>query len=220
MTRLARSSSTLFGLALIAAACDRPLTPTGVLTDERGQSPTRHARQLLAEIGTVPGAPAPGRVISVVGHAEVDGLATRVEVLLHIPDGVDAAAAAGEAMEAAGALPIASSSGAEFVLTGLRWRQYFDGNPGNDFVLQSYNPADAPASGDFVDAFQMAQAPWGDVATATFAIRFAGLTRRCPSLMFLCPGGARLDGFKTLYPLEFEPLPHQPPRPRSPGKGQ
>lgn len=73
-----------------------------------------------------------------------------------------------------------------------------DGNPGNDFVPQSYNPVCEPAAGDFVDALRAAQAPWGEVSTATFGLRFAGMTKRCPSLQPDCPAGLSLDGFNDV----------------------
>lgn len=141
-----------------------------------------------------------GRVVSVTGHIQDGEHAVRVDVLLVMREGTDEEAVARDALARLGAQSAAPSDQPGGAGPRLRWRQFLDENPGNDFVLQSYNPAGAPAAGDFFAAFRDAQRPWSEVGTATFGLKFAGLGTRCPSM--ICGNG--LDGFNDVgwHPLD------------------
>jgi hypothetical protein len=143
-----------------------------------------------------------GHVVSVTGHVRYGESALQIDILLLVPEGVDEQAEARHALARAGAQPESSLDQPEVAAPRLRWRQFLDGNPGNDFVLQSYNPAGAPAAGDFVAAFRDAQRPWSEVGSSTFRLKFAGLGTRCPSIV--CRIGR--DGFNDVGWLPLDSI--------------
>lgn len=141
-----------------------------------------------------------GRVISVTGHLRDGDSAFQLDILLFVREEADDEAVASEALAGVGAQPASSPDEPGIIAPRLRWRQFLDGNPGNDFVLQSYNPAGAPASGDFFSAFRDAQLPWSAVDSATFRLKFAGIGTRCPSI--ICGNG--IDRFNDIGWLRLD----------------
>jgi Matrixin len=124
------------------------------------------------------------RVIAVDGvsktHAD-----RRVEILVHVPDGQSASAAADRALAGQGAKkapPPPQQNGYSF--TGLFW----DVLP----VVQSYNPAGQKAAGAQT-ALTNTYPDWSGVSGSSFRIQFGGTTTRCPSLVRECPGAQRND---------------------------
>jgi hypothetical protein len=144
-----------------------------------------------------------------VGLTQVSGYPARVHILLYVPDGFDEHAIASEALVRAGAQELGPAMQPQFAVTGFRWRRFLDDNPGNDFVLQSYNPTGQPANHNLYDAFSFfdalrnAQTTWNGIETSTFKLRFGGLTSRCPSMFSQCPGGFQLDGFNDVGWLDL-----------------
>ena len=121
----------------------------------------------------------------------VDGVAKgnadrRVEILVHVPEGESASAAADKALEAQGAKkapppPVQQNS---YSFTGLFW----DVLP----VVQNYNPAGSPQPGAQT-ALNNTYGPWSSVSGSNFRIQSGGTTTRCPSLVRECPGAQRND---------------------------
>ncbi|HJJ22788.1 MAG TPA: hypothetical protein OQH54_03615 [Nitrosopumilus sp.] len=88
---------------------------------------------------------APGKpeVISVSGITH--GKDMLVHIWLVVPPGVDRNEAAASALAQHGARPFTAD---EFSTIALFWDQFSDGDPGNDFVVQNYNPKNDPTNGN------------------------------------------------------------------------
>ena len=135
-------------------------------------------------------------VISVTGFSQVDGNPAQVDIMVAVPNGADDIAAGNQALASVGARPLTQAVTPYFALSGFRWRRFFDTNPGNDFVPQQYNATGEQAGGGFLDVFLQAEDTWDGVSSSTFRLKFAGMTKRCPSLLPQC--GGKLDGFNDV----------------------
>jgi len=83
----------------------------------------------------------------------------------------------------------------EFTTLSLKWDQFSDGNPGNDYVDQFYNPSGDPTTSQKgQDSLMNSQNIWNSVASSNFEFNFAGTTDRCPSLVQECKGPQKFDG--------------------------
>jgi len=143
---------------------------------------------LLATAG-----PAVGKdhVIAVDGVSKADSN-RRVEILVHVPDGANADAAAERALAGQGAKkapkpPAPQSQGYSF--TGLYW----DILP----VTQYYNGAGSPQP-RAKEALDATYGPWSDAQVSRFRMQTGGETGRCPSLVRECPGAQRNDRFNDV----------------------
>ena len=166
----------------------RPRLPLAVLTVAAVSSLSIAAASPAAERA------APPRLASATGQTSVAGVATQVDVLVAVPSGASARAAARKALAAQRARPARRwAARAAFAFTGLRW----DRRP----VAQSYNPRLQPL--DAYGALLAAQATWSSVPGADFAFAAHGLTARCPSLTTACPRRG-FDGFND---VGWAPLP-------------
>lgn len=82
----------------------------------------------------------------------------------------------------------------EFSTTGLVWDRFGDGDPGNNFVIQNYNPSNDPTSGGLA-ALLASQATWTAVTSSSFAFESGDENiKRCPSLVKECRGPQKFDG--------------------------
>lgn len=119
-----------------------------------------------------------------------------VDVVVRVPEGVPAEAATNAALAAQGARPADDLQAAAFTTTGLVWDQFSDGNAGNNFVTQHYNPTGEPLDGEA--ALLNTHSVWSGVATSSFAFEYGGTTNRCPSLVKECSGPQAYDGFNDV----------------------
>jgi hypothetical protein len=126
----------------------------------------------------------------------VDGVAKgnadrRVEILVHVPNGQSASAAAEKALAGQGAkkAPPPPAQENAYSFTGLFW----DVLP----VVQNYNGASSPQPGAQT-ALDNTYGPWSSVSGSNFRIQSGGTTTRCPSLVRECHGPQRNDRFNDV----------------------
>ena len=129
-----------------------------------------------------------GQVISVFG--EVPGRGLLVHLWVVAPPGAEKSEVARQALGRQGARPIDSQQ----FTTDFSWDQFSDGNAGNDFVTQNYNPKKDPTGGQGKALLQATQSTWTNVPTSGFAFVYGGETGRCPSLVLECRGPQKFDG--------------------------
>jgi len=134
---------------------------------------------------------APGKpeVISVSGIIPGKGLIVHVWVV--VPPGADRNEAASAALANQGARPFTPD---EFSTIALFWDQFSDGDPGNDSVVQNYNPKNDPTNGGGITALLNTHNSWNGVTTSIFEFEYGGETGRCPSLVKECKGPQKFDG--------------------------
>ena len=128
-------------------------------------------------------------VIAVSGI--VPGKNLVVHILFEVPPGADRNQAAAAALASQGARAFTAE---EYSLTGLVWDQFSDGDPGNDSVIQRYNPQNDPTGGNGLTALLNTHATWNNVATSSFTFEYGGTTGKCPSLVQECKGRQTFDG--------------------------
>ncbi len=132
-----------------------------------------------------------GTVVSKFGQAQVEGRNVIVHVTVVVPPGANANQVALDAIRNQGARPF---QGDEFSTSGLVWDQFTDSDPGNDTVIQNYNPANDP-TGAGITALKSAQSTWTAVVSSEFVFSDGLLeTDRCPSLVKECKGPQTFDG--------------------------
>ena len=134
---------------------------------------------------------APGKpeVIAVSGIVPGKGLIVHIWVV--VPPGVDRNEAASAALANQGARPFTAD---EFSTIALKWDQFSDGDHGNDFVTQNYNPKNDPTNGNGITALLNTHNSWNGVTASIFEFEYGGVTDRCPSLVNECPGFQTFDG--------------------------
>ena len=134
---------------------------------------------------------APGKpdVISVSGIIPGKGLIVHIWVV--VPPGADRNEAASAALANQGARPFTPN---EFSTIALFWDQFSDGDPGNNFVTQNYNPKNDPTNGGGITALLNTHNSWNGVTTSIFEFEYGGETGRCPSLVQECRGPQKFDG--------------------------
>ena len=158
---------------------------------KQGMRAMAGAVALAGLLATAGPAVAKDRVIAVDGVSKTDA-DRHVEILVHVPDGQDANAAAERALAGQGAKkapkPPAPQSNS-YSFTGLFWD--------TRKVTQNYNPAGSrnPAA---QSALTNTHPDWSTVSGAVFQISFGGNTSRCPSLVRECPGAQRNDRFNDV----------------------
>jgi len=144
---------------------------------------------LLASAGS---AMAAGKVIAVDGVAKGNA-DRRVEILVYVPEGQSADAAAEKALAGQGARkapkPPEPPQENSYSFTGLVW------DTGQ--VTQNYNPAGSPPI-NAQQALTNTHPDWSGVQGADFRISFGGNTTRCPSLVRECQGPQRNDRFNDV----------------------
>jgi matrixin len=148
---------------------------------------------LIGLLATAGPAMAKDRVIAVDGVAKGNA-DRRVEILVHVPDGQSADAAAERALAGQGAKkapkPPAPPQESSYSFTGLFWEVL----P----VVQNYNGAGAPAGLDAKGALDATYGPWSSVSGSSYKIQTGGTTSRCPSLVRECPGAQKNDRFNDV----------------------
>ena len=127
-------------------------------------------------------------VIAVSGI--VPGKNLLVHILLEVPPGADRNNAATAALSNHGARPFTAE---EYSTIDLKWDQFSDGDPGNDFVTQNYNPKNEPTSNSLT-ALLNTHTFWNNVADSSFTFEYGGTTGRCLSLVDECKGRQSFDG--------------------------
>ncbi len=135
-----------------------------------------------------------GHIGSAFGVANVGGQPVDVHVIYFVPAGQNENAIAAQALADQGARPVAQ----RFSTTGLVWDQFFDSNPGNNFVLQNLNPANDPLGGGGLTALLNTHNTWNAVGGSSFAFSYGGTTSRCPSLVKECKGRQTYDGYNDV----------------------
>ena len=145
---------------------------------------------LLAAAGP---AMAKDRVIAVDGVSKSNA-DRQVSILVHVPDGASASAAAEKALAGQGAKkapkpPPEQPESYGYSFTGLKWDVF----P----VVQSYNGAASPQPGA-KQALDATYGPWSSVSGSNFRMQSGGLTTRCPSLVRECPGAQRNDRYNDV----------------------
>jgi hypothetical protein len=133
--------------------------------------------------------PAKSEVISVSGITPKKDMI--VHILVLVQPGSDKNAAAVEALSKQGARPFTSD---EFSTMALYWDQFGDNDPGNDKVIQNYNPKNDPTHGAGFTALINTHTSWNNVTTSGFTFEYGEDTRRCPSLVKECRGDQTFDG--------------------------
>ena len=128
-----------------------------------------------------------GEVIAVTGI--VPGQDLIVHVLALVNPGQNRSDVAKDVLAGQGARALTSQ---EFSTISISWDEFDVLNDGNDFVEQSYNPANQP-SGVTHTQLTNAQTTWTNVAESSFAFSYGGTTTRCPSLVKECPGRQTFD---------------------------
>jgi hypothetical protein len=142
---------------------------------------------LLAAAGP---AMAAGKVIAVEGVSKADA-DRRVEILVHVPEGANANAAAERALAGQGAkkAPPEEPQSHSYSFTGLFWD--------SRSVTQNYNPVGERVAGAQT-ALTNTLPDWSNVPDSVFDMSFGGNTTRCPSLVRECPGAQRNDRFNDV----------------------
>lgn len=154
---------------------------------KQGMRAMAGAVALVGLLATAGPAMAKDRVIAVDGVSKSNA-DRRVEILVHVPDGQDADAAAERALAGQGAKkapkPPAPPQSNSYTFTGLFW----DVLP----VVQNYNKA-----GERVTAAKTAltntYSDWSGVSGSNYRIQYGQDTSRCPSLVRECPGAQMND---------------------------
>jgi len=159
---------------------------------KQGKRALAGAIALTGLLATAGPAVAKDRVIAVEGVSKSNA-DRRVEILVHVPDGQDANAAAERALAGQGAKkapkPPEPPQSNGYSFTGLVW------DTGR--LTQNYNPAgsrNTAAQG----ALTNTHLTWNDVSGADYDIAFGGNTNRCPSLVRECPGAQKNDRFNDV----------------------
>jgi hypothetical protein len=159
---------------------------------KQGKRALAGAIALTGLLATAGPAVAKDRVIAVDGVSKADAN-RRVEILVHVPDGANADAAAERALAGQGAKkapkPPAPPESNSYTFTGLFWDTHR--------VTQNYNPAGSPNAGAQT-ALTNTHPDWSTVPGADFQISFGGNTSRCPSLVRECQGPQRNDRFNDV----------------------
>ena len=159
---------------------------------KQGMRAMAGAVALVGLLATAGPAVAKDRVIAVDGVSKANA-DRRVEILVHVPDGQDANAAAERALAGQGAKkapkPPAPPQENSYSFTGLFW----DVLP----VVQNYNGAGSPQPGAQT-ALNNTYGPWSSVSGSNYRIQSGGTTTRCPSLVKECAGAQRNDRFNDV----------------------
>ena len=150
---------------------------------KQGMRAMAGAVALVGLLATAGPAAAKDRVIAVDGVSKADA-SQRVEILVHVPDGESASAAAERALAGQGAKkppkpPPEQPQSGSYSFTGLFWD--------SRRVTQNYNPLGERVAGAQT-ALTNTLPDWSNVANSNFDITFGGNTNRCPSLVRECPG--------------------------------
>jgi Matrixin len=158
---------------------------------KQGMRAMAGAVALAGLLATAAPAMAKDRVIAVEGVSKADA-DRRVEILVHVPEGANANAAAERALAGQGAKkapPPEQPQSNSYSFTGLFWD--------SRSVKQNYNPL-----GERVQGAQTALTntlpDWSNVSNSVFDMSFGGNTNRCPSLVRECPGAQRNDAFNDV----------------------
>ena len=158
---------------------------------KQGMRAMAGAVALVGLLATAGPAVAKDRVIAVDGVSKTNA-DRRVEILVHVPDGQDANAAAERALAGQGAKKAPKPPAPQqnsYSFTGLFW----DVLP----VVQNYNGAGSPQPGAQT-ALNNTYGPWSSVSGSSYRIQSGGTTTRCPSLVKECPGAQRNDRFNDV----------------------
>ncbi len=134
----------------------------------------------------------------------VSGIIPKKDMIVHIfvlvQPGADRNEAAVAALAQQGARPFTSD---EFSTMALSWDQFGDNDPGNDKVIQNYNPKNDPTHGAGFTALINSQTSWNNVTTSSFTFENGDDTRRCPSLVKECRGDQFFDGYNDVAWLKL-----------------
>ena len=133
------------------------------------------------------------QVVSALG--KIPGKDLIVHVWVVVPPGADKNEVANEALRNQGARPFTPE---EFSTISLFWDRFSDGDPGNDFVTQNYNPVDDPTNDQGKIALLKTHDTWNGVASSSFNFTSGPDTFRCPSLVRECDGPSTFDGYNDV----------------------
>ena len=134
---------------------------------------------------------APGKPEVIAVSGIVPGKDLIVHVWVVVPPGTDRNEAAVAALAQQGARPFTHD---EFTTIALKWDQFSDSDPENDFVTQNYNKKNDPTNGGGIIALLNTHDSWNNVATSSFTFEYGVDTKRCPSLVKECKGPQKFDG--------------------------
>jgi len=137
---------------------------------------------------------APGKPEVIAVSGIVPGKDLIVHVWVVVPHGVDRNEAAVAALANQGARPFTHD---EFRTIALKWDQFSDSDPTNNFVKQYYNPLNDP-TGNGEDALTSTHASWRNVEPSIFDFQYGDVTDRCPSLVKECRGPQTFDGYNDV----------------------
>jgi hypothetical protein len=151
------------------------------------------AAALTGLLATAGPAMAKDRVIAVDGVSKSNA-DRRVSILVHVPDGADANAAAERALAGQNAKratkpPPEQPESFGYSFTGLKWDVF----P----VVQNYNGAGSPQPGAKA-ALDATHGPWSSVTGSNYRMQSGGTTSRCPSLVRECTGPQRNDRYNDV----------------------
>jgi hypothetical protein len=136
------------------------------------------------------------QAVSIRGLTQVDHQPAVIEILVQVSPGVNPHAAAQVVLRRA--YPdVRLFDSAEYSTTGLVWDQFFDQDPGNNFVTVNYNDKNYPSSlqgQERLPTLQLALDTWSAVPTSDFTFSFGDTAGRCPSLVRECRGPQKFDG--------------------------
>jgi hypothetical protein len=157
---------------------------------KQGMRAMAGAVALVGLLATAGPAVAKDRVIAVDGVSKANA-DRRVEILVHVPDGQDANAAAERALAGQNAkkAPPEQPQSNSYSFTGLFWD--------TRSVTQNYNPAGSPPI-NAQGALTNTHPDWSNVSNSVFDMFFGGNTNRCPSLVRECPGAQKNDRFNDV----------------------
>jgi len=158
---------------------------------KQGMRAMAGAVALAGLLATAAPATAKDRVIAVDGVSKADA-DRRVEILVHVPEGANADAAAERALAGQGAKkapPPEQPQESSYSFTGLEWDVF----P----VVQNYNGAGERVGGA-QSALTNTLPDWSNVSGSNYRTSFGGTTTRCPSLVRECPGAQRNDRYNDV----------------------
>ena len=134
---------------------------------------------------------APGKLDVIAVSGIVPGKDLIVHVIVVVQPGETRNEAAIAALAHQGARPFTSE---EFSTIALYWDQFGDSDPGNDKVIQRYNPSNEPDNVNGTEALLNTHDSWNGVTTSSFTFEYGGTTGKCPSLVKECRGPQKFDG--------------------------
>lgn len=134
---------------------------------------------------------APGKPDIIAVSGIIPGKDLLVHVIVVVQPDETRHQAAIAALAHQGARPLTSE---EFSTIALYWDQFGDSDPGNDRVVQNYNPKNEPNNVNGKQALLNTHNSWNGVEGSNFTFDYGSDTGKCPSLVQECKGRQTFDG--------------------------